>query len=366
VGDLPLQALSYTIVGGADSARFAINGSTGVLTFVSAPDFELPTDANGDNVYEVRVQVSDGSQTNAQMMSVTVINVNGSPAAIGDQYVIHQNFPLTSSIGVLANDRDLDGNPLTAVLVSGPSHGTLALNTDGSFHYTPDVHFHGTDSFTYLASNGSVSSDPVTVTITVQLTIPPPSVDPVDFDSPPAADPPPDVNPPPIETLPNTTPGEGPAHAEDVPSRPRSSPHASPPVVTAVADDSMPSADTSAKPIVGLTSKKTKSNHAVPAKELKQALARSSINDLTFQAAVGSLGNDLDQLGERMDADASIPDFTIGSAAGLTTTLSVGYVVCLIRGGHILAGLMAQLPAWRLIDPLPILGGLGSVDIHLA
>lgn len=66
--------LSYSIVGGADSAKFTINSSTGAITFVSAPDFELPTDVGGDNVYDVTVQVSDGSLVSTQAVAVTVAN----------------------------------------------------------------------------------------------------------------------------------------------------------------------------------------------------------------------------------------------------------------------------------------------------
>ena len=61
--DLPAQTLTYTITGGADAARFTIDSSTGVLTFVAAPDFEVPTDVGANNVYDVIVQVSDGSLT---------------------------------------------------------------------------------------------------------------------------------------------------------------------------------------------------------------------------------------------------------------------------------------------------------------
>src|SRR5206468_2886735 len=53
--DLPAQALSYSITGGADAARFSIDAGTGVLSFSAAPDYESPTDADGDNVYEVTV-----------------------------------------------------------------------------------------------------------------------------------------------------------------------------------------------------------------------------------------------------------------------------------------------------------------------
>jgi serralysin len=48
--DLPAQTLTYSIVGGADAAKFAINSSTGALSFATAPDYEVPTDAGSNNV----------------------------------------------------------------------------------------------------------------------------------------------------------------------------------------------------------------------------------------------------------------------------------------------------------------------------
>ncbi len=76
--DLPGETLSYSITGGVDAAKFAIDGSTGVLTFVSSPDFEAPTDAGGNNVYDVVVQASDGTFTDNQSIAVTVMNVSDS------------------------------------------------------------------------------------------------------------------------------------------------------------------------------------------------------------------------------------------------------------------------------------------------
>jgi hypothetical protein len=74
--DLPAQALSYSISGGVDQALFSINAATGVLNFTAAPDFEVSTDANGDNVYVVQVRVIDtqGAST-TQTIQVTVTDV---------------------------------------------------------------------------------------------------------------------------------------------------------------------------------------------------------------------------------------------------------------------------------------------------
>lgn len=68
-------SIAYSIVGGADSAKFTINSGSGALAFAVAPDFETPTDANTDNVYVVTVRASDGTNFDDQTISVTVTDV---------------------------------------------------------------------------------------------------------------------------------------------------------------------------------------------------------------------------------------------------------------------------------------------------
>jgi Ca2+-binding RTX toxin-like protein len=68
------QVLTYSISGGADAGLFSIDENTGVLSFISAPNFEAPTDAGGNNVYDVVVQVSDGIAVDTQALAVTVTN----------------------------------------------------------------------------------------------------------------------------------------------------------------------------------------------------------------------------------------------------------------------------------------------------
>jgi hypothetical protein len=67
------NALAYSISGGADAARFSITAS-GALSFSPAPDFDLPTDANGDNIYAVQIRVSDGTNNVDQTVNITVSN----------------------------------------------------------------------------------------------------------------------------------------------------------------------------------------------------------------------------------------------------------------------------------------------------
>jgi VCBS repeat-containing protein len=93
---------------------------------------------------------------------------NDNPVASDDAFAVDEDGVLSvSAPGVLANDSDAENDPLTAVLVSGTSNGTLTLNPDGSFVYTPDTDFAGSDSFTYLANDGFGDSNLATVTITV-------------------------------------------------------------------------------------------------------------------------------------------------------------------------------------------------------
>ncbi len=96
------------------------------------------------------------------------LTINPLPTAVNDQYYTNMNATLTvPKPGVLANDLDASGNPLTVIKQSNPSHGTLTLNSDGSFTYVPATGYSGTDTFTYLVNNTFGNSNTATVSITV-------------------------------------------------------------------------------------------------------------------------------------------------------------------------------------------------------
>jgi VCBS repeat-containing protein len=94
---------------------------------------------------------------------------NDAPVGMADTYAGGAGGTLTvpAASGVLSNDTDADGDTLTAQVVATATNGTLTLNADGGFTYTPMVGFDGTDTFTYRASDGQLTSNTATVTITV-------------------------------------------------------------------------------------------------------------------------------------------------------------------------------------------------------
>ncbi len=122
--------------------------------------------ASGNHKIEVQAV---GTTARVDTIDVTVVGANSAPVAVNDSYATNQSTILTvAAPGVLANDTDADGDALTASLVSGPAHGQLTLNANGSFSYTPTAGYSGSDSFQYTASDGKVGSNSATVSITVR------------------------------------------------------------------------------------------------------------------------------------------------------------------------------------------------------
>jgi hypothetical protein len=93
---------------------------------------------------------------------------NPGPTANGDTYPVNEDGVLNvPAPGVLGNDTDPNGDPLTAIKQSDPTKGTLTFKSDGSFTYTPNPNVNGSDSFTYVANDGTQNSGAATVTINV-------------------------------------------------------------------------------------------------------------------------------------------------------------------------------------------------------
>jgi hypothetical protein len=124
---------TYSIVGGADAARFTIDATTGALSFVSAPNREAPTDSDSDSVYNVTVRVSDGVSFDDQAIAVTVNDVNEFAVTTpvdtnAAANAVNENSAIGTVVGVtaLASDADATTNTVTysltdSAVASSPS-----------------------------------------------------------------------------------------------------------------------------------------------------------------------------------------------------------------------------------------------------
>lgn len=145
----------------------ATNGS---FTYTPASDF------SGTDTFYYRA-MSQGETSNTARVTITVnpgtmsqSPFDAQPTVVGDVYVADGLFELAVTAGgVLRNDSDPNGSPLTAKLSNDVSHGELSLSPDGSFTYVPTPGYHGLDTFTYTASNGEYESKEATVKLHVAL-----------------------------------------------------------------------------------------------------------------------------------------------------------------------------------------------------
>ncbi len=151
------------------SAALLSQPTHGTLTLNGDGSFAYTPAANYNGLDSFTYKANDGqADSGIAMVTITVGNANDAPVALNDSFTTAENTILNvAASGVLANDSDVDGDTLSAVLVSQPTHGSLTLNSNGSFSYTPAASYNGTDSFTYKASDGQTDSGVATVTITI-------------------------------------------------------------------------------------------------------------------------------------------------------------------------------------------------------
>src|SRR5207247_2360653 len=160
VTEVQTGALTVVLVSNPTHGTLTLNGD-GSFTYMPALNF------NGIDSFTYKA--SDGqAQSGVATVTITVTPLNNAPVAVNDSFTTAEDTQLTvSATGVLANDSDVDGDALSAVLVSNPSHGTLTLNSDGSLVYTPPLNYTTIVRSTYKASDGQAQSGVATVTITV-------------------------------------------------------------------------------------------------------------------------------------------------------------------------------------------------------
>ena len=164
-------SVSVLVLLGAPSYQWYFNnvkisGATGTSLTV--------TNVSVSNIGSYYVAVNDGLLGSGNSSTATLTVTDLPPTVINDAYTCLQNTSLTvAAPGVLANDAAAFAGPLTATLVTNVSHGTLVLNSNGGFTYLAATNYYGSDSFSYIASDGMSNSVPATVNLTI---LAPPSI----------------------------------------------------------------------------------------------------------------------------------------------------------------------------------------------
>lgn len=151
------NSLSITALGNPAHGTVVLN-QNGTVTYAPAANF------HGTDSFTYTLNDGQGG-TAIGTVEVTVDPLNDNPSPTDDAIAVNEDSAV--SIAVLANDTDIDGNPLSVSGVGAASHGTVVLNQDGTVTYTPTANYSGPDSFTYTVSDGNGGSSTATVNVTV-------------------------------------------------------------------------------------------------------------------------------------------------------------------------------------------------------
>lgn len=391
VGSLPLtdpdagDPFTWTITAGNSSGAFAIDATTGAITVaLSGPlDFEItPSFA-----LTVRVQDAAGDFDTATV-AVSLTDANDAPVGGSDTFLVVQYTSLfVSAPGVLANDGDQDLNSLMAQLVAGPVNGLLTLQADGSFSYTPGGSYFRLDSFTYRVFDGTTFSAPVTVTLDVRTatvgsggssgdgdadTGDPGSdagggLDDGGFDSIDGGDGDDSNSSDSDSGSPHPMAGPGGVRGSALDGRSRGA--ATPAFVMEPVNNPLDDGTSllqvllfGAGPAEAAGSGASRSEHAQGGTSQPDDVLRGFRAGLEPVEAIVSAGLfSLRDLNTPATPDAEgltdlfMSNMAIGSTTVVGTSLTMGYVIWILRGGSLLAAFVSALPAWQSLDPLPVL-----------
>ncbi|NQV28995.1 MAG: tandem-95 repeat protein [Rhodopirellula sp.] len=369
--DIDGDTLSVVAVTGTANGSLSLNADG---SFVYTPNLDF----NGTDSFTYRA--TDGSlQSETRTVTLNVAAVNDAPVSSDDSYTMDQLTVLKveAADGVLINDIDIEADKLQAVLINGPQNGHLILNADGSLTYTPDASFASEVTFTYRAFDGTAAGSIATVRIIVRQTVtsgmPGSNGDAVTVEA-------------------DTSDGEGmtdgndktrivAAGAVNPAGNTSSNLSANMPTNMSMTDsDSTTTAadDGSTDSDAGLNGNLHNELHAFATTfridergELRDRMTDRSFEDagVVFSSTdVGSMVYVLEQTGFWTELDTFQQDvkdsvlqegqweeLVVETTTVAGTTLTVGYIVWLLRSGSFVFGLISSLPAWTMMDPLPVL-----------
>ncbi|WP_075086540.1 tandem-95 repeat protein [Mariniblastus fucicola] len=327
-------------------------------------DYQPAQNYHGTETFQYEANDGNGGTSRA-VVTVNILPVNDAPVVAQDFFQVIPGLPLISLEGVLQNDFDIENSALTAILLSSPVNGTLSFLDNGQFVYAPNAGFAGTDTFTYVASDG-IASSATSVQITVAAVLTPTGSGPgtpIDPTNP--------VNPGSNNPLDPSSSGNnnGSSDEDDAESGEKGIfvlPKGRNVPVLDLQQTKGFQADGELDDLVLMMTDQDRAKAVLKvilqniqdddfgdsrsSEELDRINANSSFSTV-FDAQFL-----FDQLDEIELNNSVIGDFEM-TVGAITAFGTIGYVLWALRGGALVALALSQLPAWQMIDPLPILDG---------
>jgi VCBS repeat-containing protein len=168
------DALTYGSVGAPAKGTLTVTPQ-GTFSYTPTAAARHAASADGattDKQDTITISVSDGKGAVTLVnVTISILGANSAPSVGNASYSVDAGKQLSNN--VLAGASDPDGDSLTVGFVSGRDHGSLALNSNGTFTYTPAAGFNGTDTFTYTVNDGHGSIKTATATVVVNYVAPP-------------------------------------------------------------------------------------------------------------------------------------------------------------------------------------------------
>ncbi|WP_062474967.1 tandem-95 repeat protein [Variovorax boronicumulans] len=162
--DIDSANVTYSILSGNDQGYFAIDPVTGAISLTPAGAAAFVNDYEaGANAHALVIGATDGTATTTIPVTLNEQNINDAPTVPDYAKTTDEDTPVSGSVV----GSDVDGDTLTYAKGSDPSHGTVTVNADGTYTYTPSADFNGTDSFTVTVSDGHGGTTTSTVTVTI-------------------------------------------------------------------------------------------------------------------------------------------------------------------------------------------------------
>ncbi len=398
----PIQKLSYSISGGADSKLFLLDKNTGELSFKTAPDFENPGDLNAENIYWVEITVDDGNGgTVTQPVSIQIKNAAEAPNLSDQSVILDEKSDIGTLVTTLvANDPDVDETFSFSILEGELSDAFTIDNTGQLIVSRPELLINQ-DSAIVSVVIQVTDSEGLTDTSVVQI-----DIRSILLDS--SVETEVEIKPEaeiekqeeftfsvltelPFEEGTNLTKNDiaiKPELNESV-SEEQTKTEVNENTVNIILDTKQGS-EVNDSFGVDVKTKQEKSSfstqkynfnkqeHNWTSKNIlikaKVATGNTQIipqfsyfeiaaKELQYLVEESGFSESLDVLREQIQENTYFEKTVVGSSITVTTGLSIGYVIWLVRGGVLLSSVLSSLPAWRMIDPLPVISSLnGSLD----